>query len=110
MNGTPVQIIETLQKMVDIFLFANWATADTVARMHGNLARLKLAPDAIAERLGELHAHRARHVKAIEQIVATQLDQSAAAAIRRAGGAAAVFDAALAVLDRCGQNDKKRGR
>ena len=84
--------------LVDIFLFANHLAADSTKRIRKKLAMLHVKAGVVQERLADLVKHRAYHVKAIEDVVSSQLDPEAAINIQTAGGGAAVLNALLGTL------------
>lgn len=76
----------------DLFLFASHFAPNAAQRMRTKLARLSLDSSAVNRRLHALRDGRAYHVRAIDALIGEQLDDTAAANLRAAGGAAIVFD------------------
>jgi hypothetical protein len=88
--------------MVDLFLFRDHLARDCQQRLKTKLSQLSLSQSMVAERIGNMLAHRDRHVRSISEILDEQFDENVAANIRLAGGAAMVFDQVMSFLkDRC---------
>ena len=84
--------------LVDIFLFANHLGEDSPKRIGKKLATLRIESEVIQERLADFVKHRAYHVRAVDDVVSSQLDSGAAASIQSAGGGGVVLDAVLGML------------
>ena len=82
----------------DLFLFASHFRPDAASRIRTKLATLSLDPHAVSKRLRALRDSRAYHIRAIDAVIADQLDETAAANLRVAGGAATVFDTVFDLL------------
>ncbi len=82
----------------DLFLFASHFRPDAASRIRTKLARLSLDPRAVSSRLRALGDSRAYHIRAIDAVIADQLDETAAANLHVAGGAAIVFDTVIDLL------------
>lgn len=85
--------------MVDVFLFQDRFLADSAGRARRKLGAVRLTEEAVAAALKKFAADRALHVRNINAIIAGQLDPQAAANIRKAGGAAMVFDQVMSILE-----------
>jgi predicted nucleotidyltransferase component of viral defense system len=91
--------------MVDIFLFQDRLARDFHVRLKAKLRTLHILPSAVEQRITDLRQHGAYHARAIQEVIDTQLDPSAAAQMNEAGGGRAILEAVLAALaDRGGQD------
>ena len=84
--------------IMDVFLFQDKLVADSAERVSRKFAALNLGRDHVLKVLGTLEADRICRVRNLEGIVKEQLDAPAAANIRKAGGAAMVFDRVMELL------------
>lgn len=82
----------------DLFLFANHLVPNAPQRLEVKFAQLGIGPDRIAHRLRHFREGRDYHAGAIEDVLADQLDSSAAAGIVAAGGGKLVLDTVLEIL------------
>lgn len=82
----------------DIFLFSSHLAPDAAQRLQVKLAQLSIAPEVVSKRLHQLSEHRDYHLRALEALIADQLDPPAAANLAAAGGAKLVLDTVLDVL------------
>lgn len=84
--------------LVDIFLFGNRFTVDAPRRMKRKLKSLKIPALRIKTRLDDLKKHASYHTKAVQTVIAAQLDPEAAENINSAGGAASVLAKAVKTI------------
>jgi len=84
--------------LVDVFLFQGKLTSDSPRRVGKKLAELSLAREHVSEALKKMVADRKYHVRNIEGILEGQLDAPAVANLRKAGGAAMIFDQVMELL------------
>lgn len=84
--------------LVDLFLFSNHLGADSGARVRQKLSMAEVVEKDVRKQIEDFVKHRAYHIRAIEEVVTTQLDPPAARSIEGSGGGATVLDALLAVL------------
>jgi len=86
--------------LLDTFLFANNLAFDSPERIDRKLAQIGVGVSRAADRLDALTAGRDRHIRAIDDLIANQVDPDVAANLRLGGGAAMVFDSAAATASR----------
>jgi hypothetical protein len=86
--------------LVDVFLFQGKLVADSARRVREKLRKAAVTDDAMSRALGKMAADRAVHVRNINGIVSGQLEPSAAAHIRKAGGAGMIFDHVMDLLEK----------
>jgi len=86
--------------MVDVFLFQDRLARDSRQRLKAKLRTLHVPLSRVEERTSDLRRHGVYHTKAIQEVIDTQLDPTAAAQINEAGGGKTVLDAVLTVLDK----------
>src|SRR6266446_5609886 len=84
--------------LVDLFLYGSNVRPDSPARLKQKLARLKLAPEAVARRLIDLDEHREYHAGAVQKVIEDQMNPTVAQQIQAGGGGKAVFDSTLQLL------------
>lgn len=84
--------------MVDVFLFQEKFRPDSPRRVRKKLKQLVMPAPRVTEMLGKMVADRKFHVRHIEEIVRGQVEAQAAAHIRKAGGATAIFDQVVELL------------
>jgi hypothetical protein len=84
--------------LVDVFLFGNKLIADSPERLKRKLRTLEITAADVTKRLNDLTEHSSYHTKAIQMVIATQLDPSAAKNIDSSGGAAMVLRKAVETL------------
>ena len=84
--------------LVDLFLFQSWLGAETPRRMAQKLESLSLDPGAVTRRLEKMEKHRVVHIRSIEDILETQVEEAVVASMREAGGAAMVFETVMGLL------------
>lgn len=86
--------------IVDVFLFQDQLTPDSSKRLRSKLDALALNNARIEERLRDMRQNCAYHLRAIQEIIESQLDRQAAVQINSSGGGRIVLDAVLKILDR----------
>jgi hypothetical protein len=86
--------------MVDVFLFQDKFRPDSPGRIRKKLSGLSMSKARVSEMLKKIVADRKYHVRNIEGIVRDQIDAPAAEKLKKAGGAAMIFDRVLEVLKR----------
>ena len=84
--------------MVDVFLFQDKFAADSAKRVSRKLSQLRLSKKHVSAMLKKIVADRKYHVRNIEGVVKDQVDSQAAAHIKKAGGAAMIFDQVMELL------------
>lgn len=84
--------------LVDIFLFANHFAGNSPERVRRKMAILNVTAAAVQQLFADLVAHRAYHIRAVEDIVSGQLDEEASRNIQAAGGGKVVLDSIMAAL------------
>ncbi|MFA5042799.1 MAG: hypothetical protein WC381_08075 [Kiritimatiellia bacterium] len=84
--------------IVDIFLFQDSFVHDSARRLKAKFAGLHMSPESVSDRYNKLRINRAVHVRAIEEIIANQIDTSVAANLEASGGGEMVFDTVVAIL------------
>jgi hypothetical protein len=84
--------------LVDLYLFQDQLTVASAGRVQAKLATLGLSPERTAERFRALRRGRNQHVRAINAIIADQVEDAAAANLKAAGGGGMLFDAVVALL------------
>ena len=84
--------------IVDVFLFKDKIAADSAERLRRKFAELPLADSAIEATIKSINGNRSLHVRNIDGIVADQIDSSAAANIRKAGGGDMIFRQVMDLL------------
>lgn len=96
--------------IMDVFLFQDKLVADAARRVGDKFALLHLTRDDVERSLNLLGANRDVHVRTLDGIVSTQVDPPAAANLRKAGGAAMIFDRVLELMKAVCVFGKGRGR
>jgi len=84
--------------LVDVFLFAGKLSPDSPLRLKRKLRKLSLTGKEIMDCLADLQGHAGYHIKAIQAVIDSQLDQEAAENIRSAGGSGMVLKRVLDVI------------
>jgi hypothetical protein len=84
--------------LVDLFLFSSHLGANSGARVRQKLSIAGVGEPDVRKQIEDFVKHRAYHIRAIEEVVAGQLDSPAARNIQDSGGGATVLDALLALL------------
>ena len=84
--------------LVDLFLFQSWLQAETPPRMTQKLESLSLDSGVIARRLEKMARDRVVHIRSIEDILETQVEDAVVASMREAGGAPMVFETVMRLL------------
>jgi len=96
--------------IMDIFLFHDKFAVDSGKRVGRKLKRLRLTRDHVALVLKKLAVDRESHIRNLGNIVKEQMDPTPAASIRKAGGAAMIFDRVLELLEWVCGFEKERFR
>jgi hypothetical protein len=86
--------------IVDVFLFQDRLVRAWRRRLAAKLRTLCIPGSAVKSRISSLRQHAAYHVRAIQEIIDTQLDPAAAGQLNEAGGGKTVLETVLGVLDR----------
>ena len=84
--------------IVDVFLFQDKVVADVARRVSKKFSQLHLTRVHVSRALTKIAADRKFHVRNIEGLVKDQVDPQAATTLRRAGGAAMIFDEVMELL------------
>jgi len=84
--------------MLDVFLFRSSLRDDSAARLKKKFVRLGWHPGTAERRLETIVSGRERHVRALDALLEEQVERSAAAHIRAAGGGAMIFDELLGLI------------
>ena len=84
--------------IVDIFLFQDSFARDSSQRLKAKFAGLHISPESVSGRYSRLLAKRAVHVRAVEEIIANQIDAAVAANLKASGGGEMIFDTVVAML------------
>jgi len=84
--------------LVDIFLFQNRFGPDAPERITKKLAKLPLKPVNVSNRVRMLIDGKKQYVRAIAEIIKTQFTTETANRIMEGGGAEAVFNASIRVI------------
>jgi hypothetical protein len=86
--------------IVDLFLFQDAFVADSDSRLRRKLASLSLAPPTVAESLARIRENLDVHARAVDRVLAEQMDRPQSENLRAAGGGAMICDVALRLLER----------
>jgi hypothetical protein len=86
--------------MADCYLFHDCLLKNSAERLARKVEQLNLSSDVIGKRMTDLKQNRDYHVKAIQEVIDTQFDQTAAAQLNDAGGAEIIYDVVMAMLER----------
>ena len=86
--------------MLDLFLFQDQIPPDAGARLALKIGTLGLDPIRMTEKYGKILADRDYHAKKLDALLREQVDASASANLRAAGGGAAIFDGVMEILQR----------
>jgi hypothetical protein len=92
------QIVMAHRDIVDVFLFSNHLAADSAERIRKKTASLQVRTDEIQRRIADFETNRSYHIRAINDVVSSQMDAEAAMSVQTAGGGAAVLDASLNIF------------
>jgi hypothetical protein len=84
--------------IVDMFLFQDKLPVDTAMRISRKLSRLHLAQSEVEATLRKIRENRGYHARNIEGIIRDQVDPVAAANLKAAGGAGAIFDRVMELM------------
>jgi len=79
-------------------LFQDKLPPDARIRIHRKFAAMNLDPPGVSEAIRKMATDRDYHIRNIEGIVNDQIDPPAAANLRTAGGAEAIFDRVMDLL------------
>ena len=85
--------------IVDVFLFQDRFSPDSGRRLRAKLQALGIDSDYIGKRTHDLRKHSEHHIKAIQEVIDTQLEPEAAAQLNDAGGGRAVLAAVVNILE-----------
>lgn len=78
--------------MLDLFLFHDQLPPDAAARLAAKFSALRMDPSRLAEMWRKIRTDRDYHVRNLDAILKDQVDPSASANLRSAGGGGAIFD------------------
>ena len=84
--------------ILDLFLFQDSLVTDSAKRLRMKFVTLQISPASVSERFARLLTNRVVHARAIDEIIADQIDAAVAANLKVAGGGAMIFDAVVALL------------
>jgi hypothetical protein len=87
-----------VRDVLDIFLFQDALQPDSPVRLSHKLSKRALVPAEAIERLDRLAKNRTVNVRGIEQLLDEQVNPTAAANLRAAGGAAMIWDSVMRLL------------
>jgi hypothetical protein len=94
------RLVVAPRDLVDLFFFSHMLLPDTPDRLREKLTMLKLHEQGVRTRFCTIMDSRASHVRAIAEVLATQVDAQAAANIEQAGGAQLVFDRVARTIEK----------
>lgn len=86
--------------IVDMFLFQDRFLPDSDRRLAGKLRALKIGQSDVRKRISDLHEHEIHHARAVQEIIDTQLDTTAANQLNDAGGGKMILDRVVTLLTR----------
>ncbi len=81
--------------LVDLYLFRNHLAPEASERVKKKCRKLELSPILIQDVLDDLQQHRTYHTRAIDEVMAAQLNPVVRDQLDAAGGGALVLDAVL---------------
>jgi hypothetical protein len=84
--------------LVDIFLFSNQLAQESPARLKDKFTSIQLKYSAIVKRLNDLETNAVYHTRAIQSVIAGQVDPDAAANLQSGGGAELVYHSVLKTI------------
>lgn len=84
--------------VVDVFLFQDKLLADSRRRLETKFTDVSLTPETVGDCLARIVVNRDAHVRAIDGIIADQIDDAVAANLKTAGGGAMIFDSVIVLL------------
>jgi hypothetical protein len=87
-----------VRDVLDVFLFHDALPANARERLRQKLSGLALGPAEVRERWAALQVNRVVHERALERLLAEQVDPAVAANLRAAGGAGTIYDTVLRLL------------
>lgn len=87
-----------MRDMIDIFLFRDRLVSDSPDRIRKKLAVMAITRQSIGRRLEEMSTSRNSHVRAIDEIISSQIDESARANLEAGGGGSMLFDDVFGLL------------
>ncbi len=87
--------------LLDIYLFKNHLHPDSTVRLAAKCVALRISIPDVHKRHADLIQHSDYHARAIREVIDTQLESTAAAHLRDAGGGRTVLQAALNVIETC---------
>jgi hypothetical protein len=85
--------------LLDLFLFKSSLAPDSAVRLQQKMHVLGIMPEAIGRLLGSLKKNRPVHIKALDSILDSQVDDGARKAIRLTGGPGPIFDIVFDILN-----------
>lgn len=86
--------------LVDLFLYGDNLRPDSPVRLKKKLRKLRLRPEAIAQRLDDLRENKEYHAAAVQKVIDEQMEPATARQMNTGGGGKAVLDSALNLLTR----------
>ena len=82
----------------DLFLFSSSFLTDSAERIATKLKMIGCPRNSVVLRMRNIREARNYHVRAIDEVIAKQLDRPVAESLRQAGGAAMIFDSVYRLL------------
>lgn len=84
--------------IVDLFLFQDGFVHDSARRLKAKFTGLHMSPESVSGRCGRMLVNRSVHMRAVEEIIANQIDEAVAANLKISGGGGMIFDNVVAML------------
>ncbi|MBI4603362.1 MAG: hypothetical protein HY721_15530, partial [Planctomycetes bacterium] len=85
--------------LLDLFLFQGALPPDVGPRLKEKLSTLSVAQRDVDERLASLRQNAGVHARGVDGIIRQQVDEPAAANLRKAGGGKAICETVLGILE-----------
>jgi hypothetical protein len=92
------RVFPVARDIVDLFLFQDNFLGDSPRRLKEKFIRLRIDPESVADRYGQLLLNRSVHVRALDEIIDGQIDAPTADNLKAAGGGGMVFDDVMSLL------------
>jgi len=93
-----LRVYKQERDLIDLFLFKSSLADNVSQRLHQKMSKLGLALRDLEKLIASLKDNRSRHIKVLNQILETQVEEGAQQAIKMGGGAGSIFDTVLSVL------------
>jgi len=84
--------------LLDIFMFASHLSDSSPERISMKFIEIQISPDRVRSKLGDLQTGGSGHIRAIDELIATQFDAPRAANLTLSGGGKMVFEQVLEIL------------